>query len=188
MKYRARAFAAVVGTLSAVAAVSSCSGGTDNHSSVVSPSAADASASATYQPEADEQAAPPTVSTKSVALGKILVTSKGLSLYLFQADKTSTSTCNGSCAKAWPPLVVTGKPTAGGGVQSKMLSTSKRSDGSMQVTYNGHPLYRFSGDKKSGDTNGQGLNQFGATWYVLGTDGKQITAKSSQSPSSGGGY
>jgi predicted lipoprotein with Yx(FWY)xxD motif len=95
MKYRARAFAAVVGTLSAVAAVSSCSGGTDNHSSVVSPPAADASASATYQPEADEQAAPPTVSTKSVALGKILVTSKGLSLYLFQADKTSTSTCTG---------------------------------------------------------------------------------------------
>ena len=182
MRHHARAFAAVAGTLLAATAATGCSQGTDQGSAAASPSAG-----ATYATAEAARATSATVSTKSVNLGKILVNDKGLTLYLFQADKTSKPTCNGSCAKAWPPLVVTGKPTAAGGVQSKLLSTSKRSDGSMQVTYNGHPLYRFAGDKKAGNTNGQGLNNFGAKWYVLGTNGKQITTKPSQQPSTGGG-
>ncbi|MEE4540433.1 hypothetical protein V2S66_00430 [Streptomyces sp. V4-01] len=181
MKHRARAFAAVAGTLAAAAAATACSSGTGDHSSAASPPA-----SATYAPQAAADTAPATVATKSVSLGKVLVNDKGLTLYLFQADKTSTSTCDGSCAKAWPPLTVKGKPTAGGGVQSRLLSTTRRSDGSLQVTYGGHPLYRFAGDKKPGNTNGQGLDDFGAKWYVLGTDGKQNTTKPSQPPSVGG--
>jgi predicted lipoprotein with Yx(FWY)xxD motif len=168
--------------LAAVAATG-CSGTSDSSGSsgTASPSAAGTAAAEVAH------SASATVSTKSVPLGKILVNDKGLTLYLFQADKTTTSTCTGACAKAWPPLLVTGKPTASGGVQTKMLSTTKRSDGTTQVTYNGHPLYRFAGDTKSGNTNGQGLNNFGAKWYVLGTDGKQITtAPTSQNP--GGGY
>ncbi|CAG6391099.1 hypothetical protein NMG29_36960 [Streptomyces cocklensis] len=107
-------------------------------------------------------------------LGTILVDGKGRTLYLFQADKTSTSTCNGSCAAAWPPLLSKGQPKAGSGAQSNLLGTSKRSDGTTQVTYNKHPLYFFAGDSKPGQTNGQDLNQFGALWYVLNPAGKQI--------------
>lgn len=183
MKHRARAFAAVTGTLVAFAAATACSSSGDTaHSSAAAPSA-----TGTHAADNAASSSSSTVSTKSVKLGKILVDNKGMTLYLFQADKTSKPTCNGSCAAAWPPLTVTGKPTAAGGVQSKLLSTSKRSDGSMQVTYNGHPLYRFAGDKKAGQTNGQGLNNFGAKWYVLGTNGKQITTKPSAQPSTSGG-
>ncbi|WP_069467761.1 COG4315 family predicted lipoprotein [Actinacidiphila rubida] len=131
------------------------------------------------------------MTTKSGPLGTVLVNSKGHTLYLFQGDKSSTSTCNGNCAKQWPPLTVSGntKPTGSGGVDTSKLSTTTRSDGSKQVTYNGHPLYTFSGDSKAGQTNGQGLNAFGAKWYVVGTNGKQITKMpSSSSPPSGGGY
>lgn len=125
-----------------------------------------------------------TVSTKSTPLGKILVNSKGHTLYLFQSDKKDKSTCNGDCAKAWPPLKANGKTIAKGGVNSKLLSTITRSDGSKQVAYKGHPLYTFADDTKAGQTNGQGIDAFGAKWYVLGTDGKQITKQSS--PQSGG--
>lgn len=129
-----------------------------------------------------------TVTTKSLSLGKVLVNDKNLTLYLFLADKSTTSTCTGACAKTWPPLTVTGKPTGSGGVDAKKLGTSKRSDGSTQVTYNGHPLYRFAADTKPGNTRGQGLNAFGAKWYVLGTDGKQITGSGSSSSPGGTGY
>ncbi|MFG3165595.1 hypothetical protein [Streptomyces sp. NPDC048200] len=126
-----------------------------------------------------------TVSTKSTPLGKILVNSKGHTLYLFQSDKKDKSTCNGDCAKAWPPLKANGKTIAKGGVNSKLLSTITRSDGSKQVAYKGHPLYTFADDTKAGQTNGQGIDAFGAKWYVLGTDGKQITKQAS---SQSGGY
>ncbi|WP_037906473.1 COG4315 family predicted lipoprotein [Actinacidiphila yeochonensis] len=186
MRKHVRAFAAVAGTLLAATATA-CSHQADRGSAAASPSVA-----GTYAAEDAATSTPATVSTKSVKLGKILVDGKGMSLYLFQADKNGKPTCNGSCAKAWPPLTVTGKPTAAGGAQSKLLSTAKRSDGSTQVTYKGHPLYRFAGDTKAGQTNGQGLNNFGAKWYVLGTNGKQITTKSTTKPTSappsGGGY
>src|SRR4051794_41013891 len=96
---------------------------------------------------------------------------------------------SGACATNWPPLRASGKPTVGSGTQASMASTTKRSDGSRQVTYNGHPLYRFQGDHTAGDTNGQGVNAFGAAWYVVSPAGSQITAKpsSSDSSSSGGG-
>jgi predicted lipoprotein with Yx(FWY)xxD motif len=106
--------------------------------------------------------------------GTFLVDSSGRSLYLFEADKGDTSTCNGACAAAWPPLTTTAAPTAGSGVKASLLGTSKRDDGSMEVTYNGHPLYYFAGDSGPGQTKGQGVDGFGAEWYVVAPNGKKL--------------
>ena len=114
------------------------------------------------------------VTTRKTKLGTILVNAQGRSLYLFLKDKNGKSACSGACAKAWPPLMTTGKANAAGGVNAKLLGTTKRSNGT-QVTYNGHPLYTFFQDTKAGQTKGQGSNFFGALWYVMGTNGKQIT-------------
>jgi len=114
------------------------------------------------------------VTTRKTKLGTILVNAQGRSLYLFLKDKNGKSACSGACAKAWPPLMSTGKPKAAGGANAKLLGTTKRSNGT-QVTYNGHPLYTFFQDTKAGQTKGQGSNFFGALWYVMGTNGKQIT-------------
>jgi predicted lipoprotein with Yx(FWY)xxD motif len=114
-------------------------------------------------------------------LGTILVDSKGRTLYLFRKDAASKSTCFGACASAWPPLRATGKPTVGGGADASLVGTSARSDGEQQVTYNGHPLYLYAGDEKAGDTRGQGLTDFGASWYVLSPAGQQVSGQASSS-------
>jgi predicted lipoprotein with Yx(FWY)xxD motif len=125
-----------------------------------------------------------TVSVADTGLGKILVDSQGRTLYQFEQDTGTKSTCSGGCAAVWPPLQASGKPTAGGGAKASLLGTTPRSDGQPQVTYDGHPLYRYQADSKPGDTTGQGINAFGAPWYVLSATGNQITTASS---SSGGG-
>ncbi len=114
------------------------------------------------------------VGTTSASLGTFLVGPDGKSLYLFEADTSSQSTCSGDCAAGWPPITTNGSPVAGSGVMQSLLSTSPRADGTMQVVYNGHPLYYYSGDTKTGDTNGEGLNAFGAGWDVVSTAGKNI--------------
>jgi predicted lipoprotein with Yx(FWY)xxD motif len=116
--------------------------------------------------------------TRHGRLGTFLVDGKGRTLYLFQKDRTAKSRCSGDCAAAWPPLLTTGKPKASGSVRKALLGTSRRSDGTMQVTYNGHPLYRFVEDQKPGDTMGQGVSAFGAKWYAVSASGRRI----------GGGY
>jgi predicted lipoprotein with Yx(FWY)xxD motif len=116
-----------------------------------------------------------TIKTRHTALGTILVDSKGRTIYLFEKDKTKKSTCSGACATNWPPVTTSGSPKASGGVNARKLGTTKRSDGSTQVTYNGHPLYLFVADQnKPGSTKGEGVDAFGAEWYVLGTNGKKI--------------
>ncbi|MEA2161742.1 MAG: hypothetical protein QOD66_4122, partial [Solirubrobacteraceae bacterium] len=107
----------------------------------------------------------PTVQVRRTGLGKILVDSHGRTLYLFTKDTGGRSRCSGSCAVAWPPLLATGRPVAGTGVKGAKLGTTRRSDGKRQVVYNRHPLYRFVGDKKPGNANGQGLTAFGARWF-----------------------
>jgi predicted lipoprotein with Yx(FWY)xxD motif len=126
-----------------------------------------------------------TVSVASTGLGKVLVDSQGRTLYLFAQDTGTKSTCSGGCASGWPPLRASGKPTAGDGAKASLLGTTPRSDGKPQVTYAGHPLYRFQGDGKSGDTNGQGVNAFGALWYVVAPTGNEITTASSSGSSNG---
>jgi predicted lipoprotein with Yx(FWY)xxD motif len=106
-------------------------------------------------------------------LGSILAYGpKNLTVYLFEGDKGGKSACSGACAAAWPP--VTGSPKAGAGAMSSQLGTSTRSDGTKQVTYNGHPLYLFVKDKNGGDAFGEGLNAFGADWFVLAPSGNKV--------------
>ncbi|WP_066942475.1 phosphatase PAP2 family protein [Microtetraspora fusca] len=115
-----------------------------------------------------------TVAVRDSKLGKILVDGRGRTLYLFVADKGTTSTCYGGCATAWPPLTTTGKPQAGSGASPALLGTTARTDHTTQVTYNGHPLYYFVTDVKPGDTTGQDVDSFGAKWYVLDPKGNKI--------------
>ncbi|HEU5212026.1 MAG TPA: hypothetical protein VFU10_04595 [Gaiellaceae bacterium] len=115
-----------------------------------------------------------TVKVTKSRLGRILVDSRGITLYDFVADKRGRSSCYGSCATYWPPLLTKGKPHAGTGVRAALLGTTKRKDGKLEVTYNHHPLYYFIGDRKPGQTTGQGLNQFGAPWWALSPAGREI--------------
>jgi predicted lipoprotein with Yx(FWY)xxD motif len=127
-----------------------------------------------------------TVNVAKTSLGNILVDSQGRTLYLFDKDTGTKSTCSGGCATAWPPLRTSGKPTASGGAKASLLGTTPRSDGKPQVTYNGHPLYGFQGDSKPGDTTGQGNPGFGAPWYVVSPAGNQITTTTASSGGSNG--
>jgi predicted lipoprotein with Yx(FWY)xxD motif len=120
-------------------------------------------------------------------LGEILVDSQGRTLYLFKADQGTKSACIGACARAWPPLLVHGKPTLGNGVNASLVGTTTRPEGTMQVTYNGHPLYLFAQDNRAGETNGQAVSAFGAAWFVLNSAGSQVSGTSPSSGSSGGG-
>jgi predicted lipoprotein with Yx(FWY)xxD motif len=132
-----------------------------------------------------------TVGVANSSLGSILVGPTGRTLYLFKADVGTTSACTGACATAWPPLLAAGKPTAGTGLTASKLGTITRSGGKRQVTYNGHPLYLYVGDKKPGDVTGQGVTAFGAAWFALTPSGNQVSAAASSSgggASSGGGY
>jgi predicted lipoprotein with Yx(FWY)xxD motif len=115
-----------------------------------------------------------TVKTRHGKLGTFLVGGNGMTLYLFEKDKTTKSTCYGQCAKFWPPLLTSGKAKASGRVRASLLGTTRRRDGKLQVTYKGHPLYFFVMDKKPGDTTGEGFFGFGAKWYVLAPNGKKI--------------
>jgi predicted lipoprotein with Yx(FWY)xxD motif len=140
-------------------------------------------------------AATGTVDLKTSSFGKVLVSANGHTLYLFKHDKTTKSTCYGKCATNWPPLLTTAaKPTAGAGVTASLLGTTKRTDGKLQVTYHGHPLYWFAFDKKAGQLKGQGLTFFGGAWYVVNGKGLAVTAKPAgtgtamTTTSAGGGY
>jgi predicted lipoprotein with Yx(FWY)xxD motif len=121
----------------------------------------------------------PTVRVAKTRLGKILVNSRGRTLYLFKKDSGTKSACFGACATAWPPLRTSGKPTVGSGAKASLVGTTKRSDGKPQVTYNGHPLYTFIMDKKAGDTKGEGFTAFGGSWFVVSPAGKQVSKPAS---------
>jgi predicted lipoprotein with Yx(FWY)xxD motif len=150
----------VVGATAAALFAAAC-GGSNSPSAAASPSSASAPATVA-------------VATNS-KLGQILVDGAGRTLYLFVADTGSTSTCSGGCAQYWPPLLTNGAPQAGTGANAALLSTTKRADGTTEVTYGGHPLYYVITDHNPGDATGQAVNNFGALWYVVGPDGKQIT-------------
>lgn len=124
-----------------------------------------------------------TIGTASGSDGTYLTGPSGRALYLWVADTGSKSVCSGACAKVWPPLTSKGMPTAGGGVTQSDLGLSKRSDGTEQVTYKGHPLYYFISDKSSGQVTGQGSDSFGAKWWLVAPSGASIT----KSASAGGG-
>lgn len=165
--------AAVVGVAAVALAVAGCGGtsGGNDAGAYGAPSPASSASSASGEAPGSGAAS---VALASSKLGKILVDGEGRTLYLFQADTGTASTCNGACASAWPPLTTAGQPIAGPGVSASKLGTTKRSDGTTGVTYNGHPLYTYVGDRAPGQTTGQGSEGFGAEWYVLSAAGNQI--------------
>lgn len=178
------AITAGVAALAAVAA--GCSSSTSSKSSNPPASSSSPAASAALH-------------TANSKYGQILVDSSGRTLYLLTADTGTQSTCDGTCAAIWPPDTTAGMPTDSG-VTASLVGTSARPDHSSQVTYKGHPLYTFAKDTKAGDVNGEGIQTFGGTWYVVGTDGNAITGASTSQPatpapsspsspsSPGGGY
>jgi predicted lipoprotein with Yx(FWY)xxD motif len=154
----------VVGAALAALAVvlTACGGGDDQGSGATATTAA-------AQPAAEG-----TVAVAGTGLGEVLVDAKGRTLYVFTKDKGDQSVCSGKCAAAWPALTVTGAATPGTGVQASLLSTSKQTNGSTQVTYGGKPLYYFAGDAAPGETKGQGLN---GVWFVVRGDGSLVQSK-----------
>jgi predicted lipoprotein with Yx(FWY)xxD motif len=134
-----------------------------------------------------------TISTKSVpGVGTVLVNAQGQTLYLLTSEKSGKITCTASngCTRVWPETTLasgTTAPTAGSGVQSSLLGMVKDASGNLEVTYNHWPLYTFSGDSGPGVAKGQGITNFGGTWYVLNASGKPVT-RSQASSSAGGGY
>jgi predicted lipoprotein with Yx(FWY)xxD motif len=128
------------------------------------------------------------VALGKTGLGRVLVDARGRTLYLFDGDTHRRSACYGACAVYWPPLLSSAKPRPGSGVRPSFLGLTKRTDGKQQVTYAGHPLYRYVGDKRAGQTTGEGLNDFGATWDAVAASGRAIESTAAGSTGTGGGY
>ncbi len=162
-------------------AATACSSGSSTSSTAASPPVSSSAPAQASSPAGAASASASSGSAETVDLksisgipGMALVDGEGKTLYLFEADKSGTSTCTGPCAAAWPPVTTSGAPQAGSGVSQSLLGTVKRADGSEQVTYNGHPLYYFVGDTAAGMAKGQGSKAFGAAWYVVNAKGAKI--------------
>jgi predicted lipoprotein with Yx(FWY)xxD motif len=160
----AKRFVSIVGLVVVALVVVACGGSSSDNSS----------GGSAAKPALNSSDATASVALRKTDLGRILVDGKGQTLYLFEKDKGTSSACDGACAVAWPPLTTTGTPSAGTGVIASKLGTTKRADGSTEVTYNGHPLYTYAGDGAPGQTSGQGLDDYGAEWYVLSRSGKTV--------------
>ncbi len=128
------------------------------------------------------------VALGKTALGTVLVDARGRTLYLFEKDKRGKSACYGACAAYWPPLLSSAKPRQGKGVRASLLGLTTRTDGKRQVTYAGHPLYRFIGDKQAGQTTGEGLTDFGAAWDAIASSGRAVEPTTSDSTGASSGY
>ena len=134
-------------------------------------------------------AAPPQakVLVRSTTVGKVLVDARGRTLYLRTLDSPRKSTCYGACAAAWPPFITAAKPRAASGAKQALLGSAKRKDGTLQVTYAGHPLYFYAQDTRAGQISGQAT---GGIWWVLSASGQKLTKTSPPPPgtTTGGGY
>lgn len=164
---RMRASAMVAGALAALLMVSACADST--------PASAPPPTSSASVPAAAGSGA--VISTADGAEGSYLVGPSGNAVYLWLADTSSTSTCSGACAAAWPPVTTNGAPTVSGSASAAELGTTTRADGTEQVTYHGHPLYYYAGDGAPGQTSGQGSNGFGALWWLVDPSGRAITGE-----------
>ena len=123
------------------------------------------------------------VSLEQTSVGSVLVDASGRTLYLFEGDRPDVSTLSAAGRAIWPPFTAKAKPSAMSGASAALIGTIPASG---QVTYNGHPLYYYVGDQHTGQTAGQGLNQFGARWYVLSSAGRAITSTGASTSGSGG--
>lgn len=131
------------------------------------------------------------ITVRSGSAGSYLASGSGRAVYLFTKDSKDSSACTGTCAGVWPPVTASSGVSASGGAVSADLGTISRSGGTKQVTYDGHPLYYYSGDTAAGQVSGQGISAFGGRWWLVAPSGAAITSKagsSSSSSSSGSGY
>jgi predicted lipoprotein with Yx(FWY)xxD motif len=163
--------------LIALLAIAGCGSSSDSSSSSGSGGGAygggeSSTSTASSEPSGGGTAAVVTASSVP-KLGKVIVDSKGFTLYDFHKDKGGKSSCFGACAQVWPPLTTEGKPQVGEGAMASKLGTTKRKDGTVQVTYAGWPLYTYVADKKPGEANGNDFSSFGAQWYALLPSGEE---------------
>jgi predicted lipoprotein with Yx(FWY)xxD motif len=176
---------AASGVIVAALALSACASSKPKAATAAQPTSASAAASSPA-PGGSSAAAggvAASIAVKTGAMGAYLTDAQGNTLYLFVADKSTDSTCYNACATYWPPLVTNGTPQVAGQAQMAMVATTKRTDGTTQVTYAGHPLYYFKSDTTAGDAKGQGKNLSGGLWWIVAPDGKAITTTSPAAPS-----
>jgi predicted lipoprotein with Yx(FWY)xxD motif len=161
-----------------LAAACSSSGSSTAASSPAAPASGSASAPASGAAAGGSASASggTVITTASSSAGTVLTTSSGRAVYLWVKDTGDMSQCSGACAGAWPPVPATGTVTAAGSAKASDLGTITRSDGTKQVTYDGHPLYYFSGDSSAGMATGQGSDGFGAKWWLVAPSGSDVTA------------
>jgi predicted lipoprotein with Yx(FWY)xxD motif len=119
-------------------------------------------------------AAPAAVTARSSDYGRILFDGRGFALYAFDRDRGGRSTCSGACATAWPPFIVARRPQASRGATASLLGTTRRSDGRLQATYAGRPLYFYVGDRKPGQVLCQNVREFGGLWLVVRPNGTLV--------------
>jgi len=173
--------------LLATLAIAGCGGGDSTGGAYGGKGGAGTEAATTVEAAPNPEEGATFVSLASVpGLGQILVDSKGLTLYDFHADKGTTSSCYDACAELWPPLLTEGEPHASNGAEEGKLGTTKRKDGTTQVTYAGHPLYTYAEDTKPGDAKGNDIDSFGAEWYALTASGAEPEDDGGSAPAPSG--
>jgi predicted lipoprotein with Yx(FWY)xxD motif len=143
--------------------IAGCGGSTTEPGATTAPSTSSSATATSPVPTG-----PASIKVATTSLGKVLTDDEGRVLYMFDEDKGNVSSCYAKCAAAWPPALTSGSPVAGTGAQSSLLGTTKRTDGTTQVTYKNMPLYRFTPDTKAGDVKGQGVRD---VWWVVGSYG-----------------
>ena len=117
---------------------------------------------------------PAAVTVGSSDYGRILFDGRGFALYAFTRDRTGHSACSHACAQAWPPFIVTRPPRTGHGAKGSLLATTRRSDGRLQATYAGKPLYFYIGDRQPGQVLCQNVREFGGLWLVVRPNGTLV--------------
>ena len=183
MSARARLAAGAGSAFGVALLVAACSTGSSSTAAAGSSSPAGASSSSA----AAGGSGSTVITTVSSSAGTFLANGSGHAVYLWTKDSSGMSACSGACAGAWPPVTTTGTVTASGGAKSSDLGTITRSDGTKQVTYDGHPLYFFSGDSGPGMASGQGNDGFGAKWWLVSPSGSDVTSAVSAFTKSGSG-
>lgn len=158
--------------LIAALAIAGCGGSDDGTGGAYGGNGITENTTAKSPPGADSGAAVLTVAS-ATGVGPVVVDARGFTVYDFHGDEGTTSSCYGACAQVWPPVLTEGDPQVGEGASAAKLGTTKRKDGTVQVTYAGHPLYTYAADKKPGEAKGNDVDSFGAEWYALKGNGEE---------------
>lgn len=160
--------------LAAALAIAGCGGGDSTGGAYGGKGGGATDSTAAEKPPAGAESGAAVLTVASAPkVGAVLVDAEGFTVYDFHKDKGATSSCYGACAGVWPPLLSEGEPQSGEGASASKLGTAKRKDGTVQVTYAGHPLYTYTADTKPGEANGNDIDSFGGEWYALQASGEE---------------